>query len=1042
MSDVASPVRDHWWYRAAYLAVALGAVLLLSTLAGGTAVLLQRTRQSSLESAEARLRNTALVTVNTINRQLLQVDGALASLPALFSSTFTGTGPIDAVEAARLLKAFNFDTFAYRDLLLVGADGRVWASARPRPKDRALPRFPARPATSPGAVAIEGPVVNPLTGEVSWFLARDIQIPILGRFRALAEVPVSFMTALLAPVANVSGLHIDSVRSNGLVLTDLPYDAMRLGKRSPVGLIGRNPPGTVFMRSSNLGSGAVLATWAQTLYPDVNVSLWTDRDVALAEWVRDRSRILLIVTVVGTLIILLSTALIAALCQRESVERERRKSRDMLDDAIEAMSDGFVMWDEAERLVTCNRRYRDMYAVSAPFIKPGASFEEIIREGVRRGQYPQAGENLEAFVQETLAWHRGNHGALERLLPDGRWILVTERHTQSGGTVGIRTDITALKQAQAELQEANQRVRETLAELQVQNQALTERDHAIRTQNVLFTAALNNMSQGLLMVDSDQRLIVCNRRFLEIFVLDARHAGPGTSTVGLLRALEQGGGIGREALAHIFTQQDRIAGRKGAGTFRVFDRDSLALAVAQRPLPDGGWVATYEDVTEQHRAESQIRFMAHHDGLTKLPNRVLFRSRIEEALHQLDQTGASMALLYLDLDKFKYVNDSLGHPVGDALLEAAAKRLSNCVRTSDIVARLGGDEFAIGMISTELPSAATQFAKRVIESLSVPYELGTRRVQVGVSVGIALARDRDADCDMLLKRADMALYQAKANGRGTYAIFADEMEQRLNARLTIEADLRLALEREEFQLVYQPIFALEGGGLCGFEALLRWHHPQRGLISPALFIPWAEELGIINAIGKWTLRRACADLVVLPTNLKVAVNLSPVQLMDCAIIEHVEHALADFDINPARLELEITESALLSNSVATTELLLRFHRLGLSIALDDFGTGYSSLSHLRGFPFDVIKIDQLFVSEMETRADCAAIVSSLANLAGKLGMTTTAEGVETEEQLRLVRDAGCTAVQGYLLGRPQPIAIARQQFLAGYCASSLEHVRA
>ncbi len=215
--------------------------------------------------------------------------------------------------------------------------------------------------------------------------------------------------------------------------------------------------------------------------------------------------------------------------------------------------------------------------------------------------------------------------------------------------MGIRTDITALKQAQAELQEANQRVGETLAELQVQNQALTERDHAIRTQNVLFTAALNNMSQGLLMVDSDQRLIVCNRRFLEIFGLDARHAGPGASTVALLRALEQSGGVGREALAHIFMQQDRMAVRKGAGTFRVFDDDRLALAVAQGPLPDGGWVATYEDVTEQHRAESQIRFMAHHDGLTKLPNRVLFRARIEEALHQLDDTGASMALLYLDL---------------------------------------------------------------------------------------------------------------------------------------------------------------------------------------------------------------------------------------------------------------------------------------------------------------------------------------------------------------------------------------------------------
>jgi diguanylate cyclase (GGDEF)-like protein len=722
---------------------------------------------------------------------------------------------------------------------------------------------------------------------------------------------------------------------------------------------------------------------------------------------------------------------------------ERKKSRDMLDDAIDAMSDGFVMWDAEDRLFTCNHQYREIYAASAPFIKPGARFEDIIREGARCGQYPQAGDDIETFVQEMVAWHRGNHGTLEHLFPDGRWILISERQTPSGGVVGIRTDITAVKRAQAELEEANLRVREMLAELRVQNAALTERDQAIRTQNVLFTAALNNMSQGLLMVDSDQRLIVCNRRFLEIFNLDACYAIPGTSTIALLRVLERSSRVSRTALTQIFTRQQQIADRVGgAATFRAFDGDHLVLSIAQRPLPDGGWVATYEDVTEQERAEGRIRFVAHHDALTELPNRVLFRSRMEEALHQMSEAGSSVALLYLDLDKFKDVNDTLGHLAGDALLQAAAKRLRNCLREADIVARLGGDEFAIGLISTDLPDAATEVAKRVIDSLSAPYDLCARPVEVGVSIGIAIAPERGADCDTLLKRADMALYQAKANGRCTYAIFADTMEQKLNARLAIETDLRLALEREEFQLAYQPFFALDDGRLCGFEALLRWCHPTRGLISLAQFIPWAEELGIINAIGRWTLRRACADMGDLPEYLTVAVNLSPVQLMDCAIVEHVENALSDFGLCPARLELEITESALLSNSVANMDLLVRLHGLGLSIALDDFGTGYSSLSHLRSFPFDKLKIDRLFVSEMETRADCAAIVSSLASLASKLGMTTVAEGVETQEQLRLVREAGCTAVQGYLLARPQSIDVTREKFLAGRFAPSSELISA
>lgn len=1024
--DDLMPVRDHHWYISAYFAVVLGAVLLLATLLGGAAILLERTRQTSLYAAEARLQNTSEVVATTLNRQLLQVDGALASLPGLFAVAAPG---LDAKQAKVLLRAFNFDTFACRDLLLVKPDGTIWASARPRPVDVALPPFPPRAATEPGAASIEGPTVNPLTGDEAWFLTRDTSIPNLGKFLAVAEIPVSSITTLLAPIADVPGLRIDILRSNGTRLANLPYDALQLGKPGYLAPMKEQPPRRPFVMPAARSTTGALIVWAQTLYPDVNVVLTIDMEAALAEWMHDRNRLLMVVVAAGFLIITLSVTLLAALRQREAVEQERKGFRDMLDNAIETMSDGFVMWDAEDRLVTCNRQYLDIYAVSAPFIKPGMAFEDIIREGAKRGQYPQAGADIEAFVRKTVAWHRGNTGALERLLPDGRWILTTERRTAAGGTVGIRTDITPLKRALSELEGANARVKTALADLQVQNEALTDRDHAIRTQNVLFTAALSNMSQGLLMVDSDQRLIVCNSRFHDIFRLEMSAAAPGTTVAALLRM--SSGGIGATALAEIFDQHSHFAEEKRAGAFFVLDGDELALSISQRPLPDGGWVATYEDVTERQRAEGRIRFLAHHDALTQLPNRVLFRARMDDALRRVGQRDASLALLYLDLDKFKYINDSLGHPAGDSLLEAAAKRLRNCVRECDIVARLGGDEFAIGVISDDMPDAATTLALRVIESLSAPYDLGTRQALVGVSIGIAITTGDDADCDQLLKQADMALYKAKADGRGTYAIFAEEMERQLNARVTIEAELGRALERQEFQLVYQPIFTAEGQRLCGFEALLRWNHPSRGMISPGLFIPWAEEFGIINAVGKWALGQACADIIGLPDHLVIAVNLSPVQLMDRAIVEHVQQALSEWGVSPVRLELEITESALLGNTAETRDVLRQLRRLGLSIALDDFGTGYSSLSHLRSFPLDTIKIDRLFVSEMATRRDCAAIVNSIASLASRLGMSTTAEGVETDEQLRLVRDAGCTAAQGYLLGRPQPIETAKRNLLAG-----------
>jgi diguanylate cyclase (GGDEF)-like protein len=432
-------------------------------------------------------------------------------------------------------------------------------------------------------------------------------------------------------------------------------------------------------------------------------------------------------------------------------------------------------------------------------------------------------------------------------------------------------------------------------------------------------------------------------------------------------------------------------------------------------------VATYEDVSEQRRAEEHIRFAAHHDALTKLPNRVLFRIRLDEMIGNLAHRDTGLALLYLDLDRFKHVNDTLGHPIGDALLEAAGRRLLSCLRGTDIVARLGGDEFAIAFESAGLPAAAEFLGQRVIETLGMPYNLAGHTVIVGASIGIALAGDGEMNADTLLKNADMALYQAKAKGRGVCSLFEADMERQLLSRLAIEEDLRDALERNQFELLYQPLWDLGSNRIAGFEALIRWNHPVRGTVSPGQFIQIAEETGQIRSIGGWALNQACADAMKLPDDVKIAVNLSGAQFDTGDIVEIVAAALDASGLPANRLELEITETTLLKNNESTLTLLFQLRALGLRIALDDFGTGYSSLSYLRTFPFDKIKIDQSFVREMATRADCAAIVSSIVALANKLNITTTAEGIETIDQLELIRATGCTEAQGYLFSVPRPL---------------------
>jgi diguanylate cyclase (GGDEF)-like protein len=600
----------------------------------------------------------------------------------------------------------------------------------------------------------------------------------------------------------------------------------------------------------------------------------------------------------------------------------------------------------------------------------------------------------------------------------------------------VQNLVRNLRRTGNELAAATSQTQEAMAEVQLQNRILQERDHELHTQNTRFDAALNNMSQALCMVDANQRMIVCNVRFLELFGLSQGVIQAGSLIQDVFRAAINSGRHDAALIEDIRAEQETRLRAGQSGSFFQESRDGRALAVSHEPMADGGWVATYEDVTERRRVEARITFMAHHDALTSLPNRRLFRTCVEEALQKMRRSGDGMALLCLDLDHFKTVNDTLGHPAGDILLEMVAQRLQGCIRDTDVVSRLGGDEFAI-LQSNADQNRAEALAQRIVEAIAEPYDLDGHRAIVSASIGIALTTDSTSSADHLFKNADLALYRAKAGGRSIFCFFEAEMDAELQDRRAIEMDLREALCRQEFEVVYQPQVNLLTDEVSGFEALLRWHHPSRGMVPPVQFIPIAEELGLIGAIGEWVLRQACIDATSWPEHISVSVNLSPVQFRGSDVLQGVKQALNDSGLAPSRLQLEITESALLNGSEKVVATLHQLRDLGLRTVLDDFGTGYSSLSYLRSFPFDKIKIDQSFVREMAHRPDCHAIVNSVANLARKLGMATTAEGIETPQHLDQVRSAGCTEGQGYYFGRPQSLS-----FVQGYFAAGLQEMNA
>jgi len=535
-----------------------------------------------------------------------------------------------------------------------------------------------------------------------------------------------------------------------------------------------------------------------------------------------------------------------------------------------------------------------------------------------------------------------------------------------------------------------------------------------------FDIALNNMSHGLCMLDQQDTLQVWNERFLELLHLTNAPVRVGMRVSALLRYAIRAQNHRGRSVKEIFARLARSLKRDGLNQLQCSLDGDQTISLSQRTMSDGGSVIILEDVTERKRAQERIARLASFDELTGLANRMRFRERMNATLASVRKHGTQIAIQLIDLDRFKSINDTLGHPIGDKLLKEAARRLRMVVSPSDMITRIGGDEFVVLQDIKHGREDAMGLAQLLVTTLTDPFDIQGHRIDIGASIGIAFAPADDVDADELLKKADMALYAAKNDGGGAYRFFAIQMEEAAQERRALELDLRQALSTNQFTLHFQPLVDLRTGRVTTCEALLRWMHPVRGSVPPSVFIPVAEETGLIVELGEWVLQRACSEAVTWPKDVKIAVNLSPVQFRDRNLGLNVISAVSKSGLQAHRLELEITERVLLEENSSTLAVMEQLNTLGVGISLDDFGTGYSSLNYLHKFPFNKIKIDQSFIRDLAEEGDSRLIVAAVASLGTGLDKTVVAEGIETEDQMRLVCAQGCHEGQGYFFGKPMP----------------------
>ena len=742
--------------------------------------------------------------------------------------------------------------------------------------------------------------------------------------------------------------------------------------------------------TDRLGSAAQLSRFPLVVVATNSVS------AALADW-RSQTRFIITTAVLSATAIALILFLIIRQITRQSRDAQQRleAERHRLDTALNNMIQGLVMYDASARIVTVNQRYIDMFNLSPETVKPGCHFLDLIQHRKDRGCFDGDVDEFCAAISQNIARNQVDHRIT--LSPDGRAFRATSQPLPHNCWIATIEDITEHRQLEQE-----------------------------RDRNYAFLSQIIEHIPSQITVKSvdDRRYLLINR-VAEIQFGVARDQIIGKTAFDIFP----------KAAAEIVTADDEKTIQSPDGLFldeHLWESQangrqyitSKRLGIRNHAGQPSYIVNVVEDVTERRRADEKIAHLAHYDALTDLPNRVLFREQIERELRKT-AGGEQFALLYIDIDEFKGINDSLGHHVGDELLKAVAARIKACIKPADLIARLGGDEFAVIQTAVTGRDDVVAFVTRIQEAVRQPCQCLGHHLSTDASIGIALAPQDGTGLDELIKNADLAMYGAKAEGRRTHRFFEPVMDARAKARLSMEQDLRQAMLDGDFDIHYQPLLDLRSDEVTGCEALLRWRHPERGMVSPAEFIPLAEDIGLINELGDWVLQTACAEAAGWPSHIRLAVNVSPIQLKSQTLALRIMSALAASGLPPDRLEIEITEAVLIHDGETALAILHQLRAIGVRIALDDFGTGFSSLSYLKRFPFDKIKIDRCFVSDIEVDGS-AAIVQAVVNIAASRNMITTAEGVETEQQKALLKQLGCTQMQGYLFSKPRPASEVRR----------------
>jgi diguanylate cyclase (GGDEF)-like protein/PAS domain S-box-containing protein len=980
--------------------------LLVAAIIISTAVMVGEFRERALRNSERELENTVLLLTRHFDQQfedsetiannlISQMQFSEIASPQIFKNQMSAP-------AAQLMLKSKVSGLSYvGEVNIFDADGELINSSGTWPRqagsisDRAY--FKAFKSNPQSTTVLAEPVRSRSTGAWNTVIAHRLSGPdgiFLGVMARRID-PVNF-EKYFASVALGSGAAIAMYHRDGTMLARHPRVEQMIGqnfKTAPLVNKVLTEGGYQTLRVQNspvdhqdrLGSAAGLSHLPIVIVATTTVS------AALADW-GAQTRLLIGAAVLLALVIAVILFLIVRQMTRQNQDSQQRleAEKHRLDTALNNMTQGLVLYDASGYIVICNQRYIDMYKLSTEVVKPGCHFYDLIRHREATGSFDGDVDAFCSNIMRNVARGEITHSILKTA--DGRSVLIVNKPLAQGGWVATIEDITERQNLEQERDRNYAFLHQIIDHIPSQITVKDARDH-----RYLLANRVAEVHFGL------SRGAIVGKTALDLFSKAAADLIAADDD----KALQSADGLFKDehawesqGLGHRFITSKRIGIRDQTGEARYI-------------------VNVVDDVTDRRRADEKIAHLAHYDALTDLPNRVLFREQMERELQRTSR-GERFALLYIDIDEFKGINDSLGHHIGDELLKTVATRIRSCIRDTDLIARLGGDEFAVIQTAVGNTADVVEFVTRIHEAIRQPYQCLGHQLSTDASIGIALAPQDGTDLDQLIKNADLAMYGAKADGRRTHRFFEPAMDASAKARLTMEQDLRQALADGGFELHYQPLVSLDHNEVIGCEALLRWRHPERGMISPAEFIPVAEDTGLINELGDWVLRTACAEAASWPDHIRIAVNVSPVQLKCQTLALKITGALAASGLPASRLELEITEAVLIRDDEAALAILHQLHAIGVRIALDDFGTGYSSLSYLKRFPFDKIKIDRCFVSDITEIDGSSAIVQAVVNIAAARNMTTTAEGVETAQQREMLRALGCTEMQGYLFSAAIP----------------------